>query len=195
MALATSETTVAGRFVVIINMPASIFDQRELSIIDVKLSQCIKIWLVSLHCKTVRLAERRARLAPKTRARDLRAYGASTFSRPADRRGHPQPRQGARVGRAAGGAIRGGRRRRGGAFGARGDRANVRGQRPGEGARGGRVVRPGGAGRRFGAVGAGAGRRAGGLFGEMGRPVEGLRPCDAPRRAAARRERERRYRG
>jgi hypothetical protein len=63
VALATPEMAVSDRFVVIINMPASFFDQRELSIIDIKSSQCIKIQLVSLHCKMLRIATgRRHRL-------------------------------------------------------------------------------------------------------------------------------------
>jgi hypothetical protein len=41
--LSTSETTVASRSVAFINMAASIIDQADLSIIDVKLLQCIKI--------------------------------------------------------------------------------------------------------------------------------------------------------
>jgi hypothetical protein len=76
VALTTPETAVTSRFVVIINMPTSFFDQRKLSIIDIKLSQCIKIRLVSLHCKTVRLARRCGALAPTDRARDLKAHGA-----------------------------------------------------------------------------------------------------------------------
>jgi hypothetical protein len=41
-ALATPETTVTSRSVAFINMSASFFDQSHLSIIDIKLSQCIK---------------------------------------------------------------------------------------------------------------------------------------------------------
>ena len=50
-----------------------------------------------------------------------------------------------------------------------GDREDLRRQRPGQGARGGRRLRPDRAGRRLGPVGGGAGRRAGHLLGPLGR--------------------------
>jgi hypothetical protein len=70
VALATPETTVTGRPDAFINMPASFIDQAGVSNIDIKLSQCIKIRLVSLHCKTVRSSGRRPSLAQAHRPRD-----------------------------------------------------------------------------------------------------------------------------
>jgi XTP/dITP diphosphohydrolase len=74
VALATPETTVTSCSVAFINMCASFIDQDDLSIIDIKLSQCIKILLGVPHCKMLIL---RPPLAPAPRQRDLSAMALS----------------------------------------------------------------------------------------------------------------------